>query len=263
MLKYTLPPLSANAIVALNALQIKVDAFPTRKEKYDAAKKLFSGKTNATWVEIKKILGDHAPKGKACYYCERDRHRDIEHINPKLHYPEKCFDWNNYLYACTICNQDKKNDTFAVFNAANDVVEFNRSYDISTPLPTGPIVLIDIRNEDPLDFLILDLETGRFATRGDTVSKKRGEFTRGLFDLNESSLADIRIAAYDTYLMYLDKFKTALNKNDAHKANKVFDQIIKLNHPTVLVEMRRQSNLFQELKDLFDGIPEKIGRRPV
>lgn len=263
MLKYTLPALSVNASSALSALQARVNALPNRKEKYDEAKKLFGSKTSATWVEIKKMLADFAPKGKACYYCERDRHRDIEHISPKLHYPEQCFKWENYIYACTICNQDKKNDTFAVFDAGGNVVEFNRSYDIALPLPTGPAVLIDIRHEDPLDFLILNLETGRFATRGNAISKKRGEFTRRLFDLNDSSLADIRVAAYQMYCMYLSKFRSALDENDAYKANKAFDEIIKLNHPTVLVEMRRQANLFPELKELFNGVPEKIGRRPI
>ncbi|QBE64919.1 hypothetical protein [Pseudoduganella lutea] len=263
MLKYTLPALSANANLKLNTLQAKVNTFTTRKEQYDEAKKLFANKTNATWVEIKKVLADFAPKGKACYYCERDRHRDVEHISPKLHYPERCFDWENYIYACTICNQDMKNDTFAVFDAGGNVVEFNRTYDIALPLPIGPAVLIDIRHEDPLNFLILNLETGRFAARGNAISKKRGEFTRGLFDLNESSLADIRIAAFEMYCMYLKKFKSAIDEGDAVKANRAFDEIMKLNHPTVLVEMRRQSGLIPELMDLFDGVPEKIGKRPI
>jgi len=263
MLKYSLPPLSPATDSALNILQIAVNNGIGRKDRYEIAKMLFKSKTSSTWIEVKGVLEKFAPSGKSCYYCERDRFRDIEHVMPKLHYPENCFSWDNYIYACAICNQDRKKDTFAVFDAAGNVVKFNRTHDINLPIPSGTHVFIDIRTEDPLNFLALDLKTGFLVPIGNALDKERGEFTKSLFDLNNSSLADIRAAAYVTYCHYLNMFKDALNASDPYKANRLFNQIKKLNHPTVLVEMRRQTVALPHLQVLFQQIPLSIGARPV
>lgn len=40
-----------------------------------------------------------------CAFCERKRdYPHIEHFKPKTTYPEACFDWNNLLLACEVCN---------------------------------------------------------------------------------------------------------------------------------------------------------------
>ncbi|MBX3729546.1 MAG: hypothetical protein KF858_10215 [Candidatus Sumerlaeia bacterium] len=45
-------------------------------------------------------------------YCEDSRATDIEHIRPKEHYPEVAFVWENYAYACNVCNQQYKSDRY-------------------------------------------------------------------------------------------------------------------------------------------------------
>lgn len=262
MLKYVPENLSPETMATLAALQARVDAMPTHSEKYEQANSLFKSKTNSAFKEIKAKLAALAPGDDACFYCERDRYRDIEHIRPKRHYPQHCFDWNNYLYACPICNQDKKNDTFAVFDATGEVLRFNRTLPITAPVPVGAQVLIDLRAEDPLDFLQLDFETGRFSPIGDAVAKTRGKYTRDLFDLNDSCLARHRKLAFGSFKDYLSRYQGAVMQNKPSLTASILDEILKLPHPTVLVEMRRQTIFSSELSALFEGVPAHIGARP-
>ncbi|MFP3708148.1 hypothetical protein SB783_29440 [Paraburkholderia sp. SIMBA_009] len=208
------------------------------------------------------LLAAVSPPGKACFYCERDRYRDIDHVRPKRHYPEQCFVWGNYIYACTICNQDYKKDTYAVFDITGAIVKFDRSLPFSSLVPAGDHVLIDPRSEDPLNFLRLDLSTGRFTAIGNARSVLRGEFTRELFDLNETTLARIRVAAYETFKHYLMKFQVANQANDNAATQRVLNEIRDLPHPTVLVEMRLQSANDVMLAAHFINVPADIGQRP-
>lgn len=45
---------------------------------------------------------------RKCAFCESTvthvSYGDIEHFKPKSLYPNLCFDWNNYLLSCSICN---------------------------------------------------------------------------------------------------------------------------------------------------------------
>jgi uncharacterized protein (TIGR02646 family) len=262
MLKYTIGALSLTTMAKLAQLQARVDALPTHAARYELANQLFSNKSNPHFEEVKAKLAELAPGGDACYYCERDRFRDIEHIRPKRHYPEHCFDWFNYVCACTICNQDRKKDTFAIFGINGEIQEFNRTWDIATPLPQGQQVLIDLRTEDPMDFLQLDLATGMFVPIGDELAKKRGKWSCDLFRLNDAGLARMRKNALQSFSHYLGKYQQALAANDGANAELVLDEIRQFGQPTVLVEMRRQAVFLPELSALFNGIPADIGVNP-
>jgi len=51
---------------------------------------------------------------RECAYCEINPTWcacTVEHIKPKLDYPENNFDWENFLMCCPNCNR-KKNDSF-------------------------------------------------------------------------------------------------------------------------------------------------------
>src|ERR1700741_3573076 len=123
MLRYRCAALTAPTLATLLALQTRVDGVHDAVAKLQMATLLFRSKRNAAWREIRTKLASVAPGGQACFYCERDRFRDIEHIRPKRHYPSECFNWNNYLYSCTICNQDRKGDKYAVIDAAGRLIE--------------------------------------------------------------------------------------------------------------------------------------------
>ncbi|MDN7790484.1 hypothetical protein QZM66_23240 [Burkholderia contaminans] len=261
MLKYNCGSLSKASNTSLASLQAKVDACATHADKYNLANKLFSSKTAAVWGRIRAKLGAVSPPGDACFYCERDRYRDIEHVRPKRHYPESCFVWGNYLYACTICNQDRKKDKYAVFDANDNVVEFDRSLPITSPVPVGDHVLIDLRLENPMDFLKLDLDTGRFVPIGNAKSRKRGKFTRDLFDLNESSLSRMRVQAVSAFRDYLSRYNVAFDAGDGPKSALILTEILKLPHPTVLAEMRRQQQQRPDLAPLFANVPAIVGQQ--
>lgn len=264
MLKCVCKDIEATTKTALSALQSQVDSNDSQAEKYSKAKALFSNKNTKAFKDIKKKLGDAAPPGDACVYCERDRYRDIDHIRPKRHYPQEAFIWENYIFACTICNQDAKKDTYAVLDAQDKIIKFDRTLLFTQPVPTGSHLLIDPRTEDPLSFLFLDLETGRFVVNqnGTLLDREKGIFTRDLFNLNETSLSRIRVQAFTAFKDYLTRHKECVAKADLKGAQRILEEINELPHPTVLVEMRRQCPLTPMLNDLFTHVPPEIGRRP-
>jgi uncharacterized protein (TIGR02646 family) len=265
MLRYLLPDLPPARMRELQDLQDRVDAEATLEQKVTAATAIFSRKTpKAAFDAVKEQLRAAAPAGGACFYCERDRLREIEHVRPKRFYPEHCFKWSNYVYACTICNQDSKRDRYAVFaDTTDEVFSFDRRRDYADGTPTGDHVLIDIRAEDPLDFLRLDFETGGFAPLADQGrNRRRAEFTRDLFELDADDLRLIRLQAYKSFKTYLIELQIALQAQDDERVDRVVEEIQNLPFPTVLVEMRRQAGALPELTPLFEGVPDSIGQRP-
>jgi len=261
MLKYSLKTLKNPTLERLKALQSVVNRKRKLSSKYDCASRLFKSKRSPAWREIRDALKEAAPGGDACYYCERDRYRDIEHIQPKRHYPQFTFIWENYVYACTICNQDRKKDTYGIIDSTGKLVVFDRTHDMTVPIPVGVHALINIRNEDPLDFLMLDLDTGMFVPIRTGIDKIRGEFTRDLFDLNGSELPKYRRYARKSFEDFLQEYKKAVLSGDLTRIETVKREILSLPYPTVLVEMRRQATINPSLTLLFDGIPAEIGKR--
>ncbi|WIY70024.1 hypothetical protein KB221_03130 [Aquidulcibacter paucihalophilus] len=263
MLRYRPDALSKGAEDSLRNLAAQVAAKLTRDEQIAEAGRLFKKKTpKAAFDDIRSKLGSVSPPGRACFYCERDRYRDIDHVKPKRHYPQFCFSWDNYVFACAICNQDAKGDKYAVFGNGLDVIEFDRSWDRNVAPPVGQAVPIDIRSEDPLDYIKLDLETGVFLPiEVGTRSAIRAEYTIKLFKLFADDLARIRRQAYDSYAHYLELFSSALQDGDVNKARRILQEISELPHPTVLAEMRRQAEEVQSLAELFAAVPPQIGAR--
>ena len=66
------------------------------------------------WKKAKKQL--KAESGGKCAYCEAPTatvaHGDVEHFRPKAIYWWLAYCYDNYLYACQICNQAHKGDHF-------------------------------------------------------------------------------------------------------------------------------------------------------
>ncbi|WP_348800173.1 retron system putative HNH endonuclease [Flavobacterium adhaerens] len=66
-------------------------------------------------IEVKTSLKEMFKK--KCAFCESHiTHVDygqIEHFKPKSKYPNLCFEWNNFLLSCSICNgKSNKGDKF-------------------------------------------------------------------------------------------------------------------------------------------------------
>jgi uncharacterized protein (TIGR02646 family) len=259
MLTYLSGPLSAEAEARLADLQAEVDSEPDHARRYMKANRSFSNKKNKTFDEVRARLASMSPPGMACFYCERDRYRDIDHIKPKRHYPGVCFHWTNYVYACSKCNQDAKKDKYAVIDGYGNLKSFDRSWPIELPVPTGIHALIDIRRENPLDFLILDLETGRFVPiSSDQNERQRAIFTRDLFNLDSDDLSRMRRQAKHAFIDYISRYRNLVLENKRESALRMLAEIKELPHPTVLLEMRRQKDRHDWLPPLIDLLPDTI-----
>ncbi len=82
---------------------------------------------------------------------------EVEHIFPKDLFPDKCYEWLNYLYACGQCN-GPKNNKFALFVENGEML-------VLSPLvepPQGTSVLINPRIENGMDFCRLNLKSFHF-----------------------------------------------------------------------------------------------------
>jgi hypothetical protein len=73
---------------------------------------------NTFWKAAKTQLKKES-FGK-CAYCEASTdvvaHGDVEHYRPKSIYWWLAYTYDNYLYACQICNQNYKSDNFPIGN---------------------------------------------------------------------------------------------------------------------------------------------------
>jgi hypothetical protein len=90
--------------------------------------------------------------GGKCAYCESPTdtvaHGDVEHYRPKSKYWWLAYCYDNYLYACQICNQVHKGDEFPVH--ASTGMWTGPALPVP-PTPAGFAALADILIPDPLD----------------------------------------------------------------------------------------------------------------
>ncbi len=57
---------------------------------------------------IETVLGAMAsPNVRRCMYCEHDRGSQIDHARPKNVNSSRTFEWENHVWACGKCNNDK------------------------------------------------------------------------------------------------------------------------------------------------------------
>ena len=120
--------------------------------------------------EVKKALRQMC-NGK-CAYCESHvshvSHEHIEHYKPKSKYPDLCFEWDNLLLCCAICNgKQYKGDKFPLKNEG------------------GPFV--NPCKENPDDFF--EFEFDKYAGTANVIPKNiRGATTEKEIGLNRPDL---------------------------------------------------------------------------
>ncbi|RRR73647.1 MAG: hypothetical protein EI684_08515 [Candidatus Viridilinea halotolerans] len=259
-----LPP---DIVKKLHGYQQAVNKGATYADRVALAKRHFglrNRKDNKTFEAVKHSLTEMCSGARRCCYCEDSVADEVEHIKPKDLYPELVFVWENYLYACGPCN-GPKNNCFAIF-AADDgqMVEVGRTRDtLALPPTRGEPVLIDPRQEDPLDYMELDLPgTFLFLPVGEpgTLSHQRAEYTIKLLGLNRRDyLLKARAEAYCSYRARLAEY---VHRRDAGATPADLERLIsgvrRMNHPTVWREMQRQHTIIPELRDLFDATPEAL-----
>jgi uncharacterized protein (TIGR02646 family) len=283
----------------LREQQNRIGAENTFIKKVARAKSIWDSKKNSpkgklAFDLIKKKLIESCVSTEICNYCEHNEATDIEHIYPKKLFPERTFKWKNYLLACSQCNSDYKKDRFAVFlpQNSNQIFEFESSKNYYRP-KSNDAAFIDLRSGgNPMTYLWLNLNTGRFEPHPDLDCQSRGykkaEMTLKILKLNErNGLTEARKTAFSDYTEDLRRYVGIKESNNFEQLKAVVkypywvdeavvfedakqnaldyiknDKIKKRLHPTVWLEMQRQQyrfpQTFKVLVDLFNLADELI-----
>ena len=201
-------------------------------------------------------------------YCEDSVADEVEHVAPKNLYPDKVFVWRNYVYACGPCN-GKKNNHFAIFRHSD-----GHEIDITPPRrrplnwqptepPLGDPLLINPREENPLDYLWLDL-SGTFRIDpledlDDPRLQRRAEYTRDELRLNRDILVRARRRTFTTMRATLSDYGNEKEgKNRQERLVEIKQTVAGYWHRTVWAEMIRQKVLYPEIAELFLRVPEAL-----
>lgn len=251
----------------LNALQNEVDSYPSYAQQVQAGKVLWESgyaKVKHAKNAVKETLRKMCAPLERCNYCEDSCGDEVEHIQPKNLYPELTFVWDNHLLACGPCNSPKRNK-YAVFNAQNQIIDVTRKKGAPVVPPvSGNPLLINPRNEEPMEYLILDIgETFYFVPIADddkSILYRRAQYTIDLLKLNSRAfLVKSRRSAFHNYLSHFEQYVESKGRKASKSKLQQKKECLLLNpHSTVWEEMKRQKDSFDHLNDLFSEAPEAL-----
>jgi hypothetical protein len=273
----------------LKEYQDEIDALSSFTDKREKAKSLFKSKNvkpNVTFNIVKDRLTDMCSGARRCVYCEDSYADEVEHIRPKHFFPELCFVWTNYVYACGSCNSPKKSN-FAIFEEGGNIYEVATNPDAEPP--KGEDAVINPRTEDPMNYCVLDLSgTFKFVIHpklSDARKIYKADYTfNKLLRLNgitkedenlpeeekrklkdRELLRQAREEAYEDYKARFEKYNNEKKgNNDQTKLDKMIKGIKQKQHPTVWKEMQRYfrenwlKQIDKELHKLFEESPEAL-----
>ena len=64
--------------------------------------------TDSRWRDFRDELGQRF--SVLCGYCECFCRGEVDHFQPKSHFPELVYEWSNWIFACHDCNQAKRDE---------------------------------------------------------------------------------------------------------------------------------------------------------
>lgn len=251
----------------LEELQQSVDGLPTYDLQVKEASEQFERRRrSAGFRPVLETLEQMCSGVRRCCYCEDSQATEVEHIWPKNIYPNLVFAWGNYLYGCTRCNRPKSSicDIYREpDNTRLSVPRFVKQH--KRPPPSGMPLLINPRLENPLEFMILEMQDTFFfmssAEKG-TRRCERAEYTISLLKLNdEDVLPKCRAEAYVNYRDRLGRYvKQKLEGQPLPLLQHTMNSLRRMHHPTVWQEIKRQRTFphHQEFNQLFEAAPEAL-----
>lgn len=146
--------------------------------------------------EVREILKEMASGVERCMYCEDSAGVAIDHFRPKGLYPERTFDWLNYLLACSVCNSNFKRDQFPL-DERNE------------PLLLNPA------DDDPLDHL-------QFTSTGHVISETlKGEWSIRVYGLDRETLQRGRRNTWVLLQSIVIAYAQALEEGDSDWARRL------------------------------------------
>jgi len=207
---------------------------------------------------VRATLQHMCGEAEACCYCANSIGSEVEHVRPKALYPDETFVWPNLLLICGRCNR-RKNARFSIL-VEGELVDVTRPRGAPIEPPqAGPMALIDLRREDPLNFVELELETGILVERppAGTLEHVRAGYTiRATLRLNDAPHPVWRRQAYDTFRARLSEIARALERGeDARYVDGLRATLLRLPQQLVWREMQRQADSLPRLGELFKAVP--------
>ncbi len=267
MIQLTRPPLSVEAQdtlqtyqKAVNDLQLSyIDQVKLAKDDFGRYNKI----GNKTFDNVKEKLVTMCSGAERCHYCEDSKATQVEHFLPKSVYPNHCFAWDNYYYACDTCNKRKLNCCAVIEPNGTllDITPSKKTIPLTAP-PTQVSAYIDPVNENPMNFFFLDLNnTFEFSEfpHPNTVDFERAKYTLEKLLHNKPLSRLARKKAYEDYVARMRAY--IFEKNNGATAAHLDNLKVEIqthHHPTVWKEMIRQRGFNSTLKSLFDQLPEAI-----
>jgi uncharacterized protein (TIGR02646 family) len=216
-------------------------------------------KTNKAFKVVRSHLTQMCSGARRCCYCQDSLAVQIEHIFPKSLYPDRLFDWENFLYACGRCN-NQKNNNFAVFATVTGLkTEIARKKNDPVLLPIlGTPLLINPRTENPFDFLFLDI-IGKFEFTPLSDDTNSPEYQRAEYTIKTLRLNDLTAAREEAYDTYCDRLETYIaRRNKGEDVERRIRAIKRIHHPSVWYAMKEFRDKIPELKALFDDAKEAL-----
>jgi hypothetical protein len=186
---------------AHQVLERRTDAVSAAVDRVERARRFWRANANLAYTQIRAALKSMATGIERCMYCEDSAGTDIDHFWPLALYPERAFEWTNYLLACSHCNSNQKRDQFPV-----DLL--------------GDALLIDPTSMDPKVHLVLAPTTGEFAHK--TV--QGGESIR-VFGLNRRTLSQGRLDAWSALGVLIRAYAAARDDANVARADEILGVI--------------------------------------
>ncbi len=123
----------------------------------------------------------------------------------------------------------------------------------------------DLRKENPLDYLQLDLQDTFYfepvSTDKASLHHRRAKAAIEVLGLNvRDYLCRARAEAYDSYLARLSQYIQWREAGvEPAKLERLKSSLQRMGHPTVWAEMKRQRDRLPVLRHLFGQAPEALG----
>lgn len=162
-----------------------------------------------------------------CAYCEKkvlDAEISIEHYRPKSIYYWLSYSWDNLLFCCQTCNQNKGNN----FDIKNDKVNYNgesfinihnlgiKYNKIEEPFIINPEI-DDIVNEIDFD------KSGQISSKNEKIDK-----TIKIIKLYRKELIDIRLVIINNFINEIqEKYLIAKKKRNSSELTKYINNFVK------------------------------------
>jgi hypothetical protein len=171
------------------------------------------------------------------------------------------------FYACLDCNSTHKGEQFAVLQAGTQtprLVDVTRPKRAAIVAPQRGYVdaLINPREEDPLQFMQLDLGTFHFVPidmNSQSEANIRASYTIKILGLNKRTvLIRGRRTAFQNFLSRLSDYVNKRATLGPAEIQKMKDSLRLERHLSVWEEMKRQRSFYGELDQLFSAAPEAL-----